>query len=74
MKKVGLTKRQQTKTKKRVTSKVSDLLKIPNKTNMAAVEPDLFLIIPLQSKVYQNKFRNKLSFNIVSTFFTGLLT
>lgn len=74
MKKVGLTKRQQTKKKKRVTSKVSDLLKIPNKTNMAAVEPDLFLIIPLQSKVYQNKFRNKLSFNIVSTFFTGLLT
>lgn len=46
MKKVGLTKSQQTKTKKRITSKVSVLLKIPNKTNMAAVELDLFLIIP----------------------------
>lgn len=49
MKKVGLTKSQQTKTKKRTTSKVSILLKIPNKTNMAAVELDLFLIIPLQN-------------------------
>lgn len=74
MKKVGLTKSQQTKTKKRITSKISVLLKIPNKTNMAAVELDLFLIIPLQSKVYQNKLKNKLSFNNVSTFFIGRLT
>lgn len=74
MKKVGLTKSQQTKTKKRITSKVSVLLKIPNKTNMAAVELDLFLIIPLQSKIYQNKLKNKLSFNNVSAFFIGLLT
>lgn len=74
MKKVGLTKGQQTKTKKRVTSKISVLLKIPNKTNMAAVELALFLIMPLQSKVYQNKLKNKLSFNNVSTFFIGRLT
>lgn len=73
MKKVGLTKSQQIKTKK-ITSKVLVLLKIPNKTNMAAVELDLFLIIPLQSKIYQNKLKNKLSFNSVSAVFIGLLT
>ena len=72
MKKVGLMKSKQTKTKKRITSRGSELKK--KKIQISLLFNEICLEYLCKTKYNQNKSKNKLSLNNGPTFFFGLLT